>query len=134
MRSHAIIAALSLATVFVVFDGSSAHAQTQNDNIKPATNVVVQPGDSLSKIATANSTTYVRLYDANAQIAHPDVIHPGEKLKVPAANEVLASRPIPGASQAAPAVQKKLLHRSHVQPDKQLRLLCLILEVVSGIV
>lgn len=107
MRSHAIIAALSLATVFVVFDGSSAHAQTQNDNIKPATNVVVQPGDSLSKIATANSTTYVRLYDANAQIAHPDVIHPGEKLKVPAANEVLASRPIPGASQAAPAVQKK---------------------------
>lgn len=97
MRIHALIAALSVVTVFVALDGQSAHAQTQNDTTKQPTKVVVEPGDSLSKIATAQNTTYIRLYDANAQIAHPDVIHPGEDLRVPAADEVLASRPLPVA-------------------------------------
>lgn len=104
MRLHAIIAALSLVTVFVVLDGQLAHAQIQNETTtKPANMVAVQPGDSLTKIAKANNTTYIRLYDANAQIADPDVIHPGDNLRVPAADEVLASRPMP--QEAAPASQ-----------------------------
>lgn len=109
MRIYAIIAALSLAAVFAVLDVQSAHAQTQNEITKPVTTVVVQPGDSLTKIATTNSTTYVRLYDANTQIADPDVIHPGDSLRVPAADEVLASRPLPQAPTpvaAAPATRQ----------------------------
>lgn len=98
MRSHALIAALSVVTVFVALDGQSAHAQTQNDIAKPATTVTVQPGDSLTKIATEHSTTYVRVYDANVQIEHPDIIHPGTNLRIPEAEEVLPSRPLPAAA------------------------------------
>lgn len=111
MRLYALIAALTVVTAIVSLDGQSAHAQTQNETTQPATQqVVVQPGDSLSKIATANSTTYVRLYDANTQIANPDVIHPGESIRVPAADEVIASRPLPSAAPqpvaAAPVAQQ----------------------------
>lgn len=106
MRLKALLAALSVVTVVAVLDGQAAHAQTtQNDTTTapPANNVVVQPGDSLSKIATANATTYTRMYDANPVVEHPDVIHPGQQLRVPAADEQLPSRPLPAAPVAAAA-------------------------------
>lgn len=59
--------------------------------------VTVQPGDTLTKVASGHQTTYVRLYDANPHIAHPDVIRPGDALRIPAADEVLTSRPLPTA-------------------------------------
>lgn len=79
----------------------------------------VQPGDSLSKIAEVEKTTWVRLYDANADIADPNIIHPGEKVTVPLADQKLPDRygeltaeqvaampTVAAASaQAAPAVQ-----------------------------
>ncbi len=114
MRLHAIIAALSLATVFVMLDGSSAHAQTPEEtNIKAPINVVVEPGDNLTGIATANGTTYVRLFDANTQIADPDIINPGDNIRVPAADEVLASRPLPeNAPVQAPIAQSAVQPRA----------------------
>lgn len=106
MRLYALIAALSVVTAVVAFDSQSAHAQTQNENTKPATQqVVVQPGDSLTGIATAHATTYVRLYDANETIQNPDVIHPGDNVRIPAADEVIPSRPLPTAAPAV-AVQQ----------------------------
>lgn len=57
--------------------------------------VTVQPGDSLDKIATANGTTYPRLYDANTQISQPDLIYPNQQLRIPAADETLTPRPLP---------------------------------------
>jgi hypothetical protein len=107
MRSFAIIAALSLATVFVMLNKSSAHAQTPEEtNTKPVTtavtNVIVQPGDNLTAIATANSTTYVRLFDANTQIVDPDIINPGDIIRIPAADEVLTSRSLPENTPAQP--------------------------------
>ncbi len=106
MRLYALIAALSVVTAVVSLDSQSAHAQsTQNEITKPAaTQVVVNPGDSLSNIATAHATTYVRLYDANAQIENPDVIHPGQSIRVPAPEEVIPSRPMPTAPVAQPVV------------------------------
>lgn len=62
--------------------------------------VTVQKGDSLSAIATAHNTTWVRLYDANTNIANPDVINPGDQIRIPNADEQLAHRALP---QAAPA-------------------------------
>ena len=59
--------------------------------------VEIQPGDTLSKIAEAKSTTYVRIFDANAFIANPNVIYPGNKVRIPKADEVLASRELPTA-------------------------------------
>lgn len=100
MRRYALIAALSVVTAVVSLNGQSAHAQsTENDTTKPAAQmVVVAPGDSLSKIATAHSTTYTRLYDANTEIQNPDVIHPGQNVRIPAADEVIPARPLPTAA------------------------------------
>lgn len=102
MRFNAIIAAtISSAAVFAVLGNSPAHAQTSKtqNNEQPAQTqkvepkiVEVKPGDYLSKIANENQTTYVRIFDANTSIADPDVIHPGEKLRIPTADEKLVSR------------------------------------------
>ena len=54
--------------------------------------VTVAEGDSLSSIAEANGTTWTRLFDANESIANPDAINPGDKIRVPAADEQLADR------------------------------------------
>ena len=54
--------------------------------------VTVAEGDSLSKIAEAKQTTYVRVFNANDKIANPDVINPGQELRIPAADEELPDR------------------------------------------
>lgn len=45
----------------------------------------VQPGDNLSKIAAKYpGVTWSKIYEANKDlIKDPDVIHPGQKLKIP---------------------------------------------------
>jgi hypothetical protein len=102
MRINALLATLTVATAIAGLSGASVSAQSQNqtENQTPKqANVVVQPGDNLSKIASAHATTYVRLYDANTQIAHPDIIHPGDNIRIPNADEQLASRPLPSDAQ-----------------------------------
>lgn len=54
--------------------------------------VAVQSGDTLTSIATANDTTYDRLFDANDTLTDPNVINPGQQLRVPAASEQLPDR------------------------------------------
>lgn len=88
--------------------GASASADTTNKSgaasnpAKPAPHMVtVQPGDYLTKIAEDNSTTYVRIYDANTTIDNPDLIFPGEQLRIPTADEQLTDRPLPAEAQAA---------------------------------
>lgn len=89
-----IVAAITLA---VAISGGSAQAEA------PGTTVQVQPGDSLSAIAEAHGTTYQRLFDANPTIADPNIIHPGDSVRIPAPDEQLPSRPLPGTQVAAPA-------------------------------
>ncbi|HEX7368602.1 MAG TPA: transglycosylase family protein [Candidatus Saccharimonadales bacterium] len=64
---------------------------------------VVQPGDTLAGIAGQQQTTYVRLFDANTQISDPDLIYPGEQIRIPAAGEQLPDRPLPVSAPAVPA-------------------------------
>ena len=47
----------------------------------------VAPGDSLSKIATKyQGVTWQKIFEANRdQIKNPDLIHPGQKLRIPTA-------------------------------------------------
>ncbi|HEY3028373.1 MAG TPA: LysM peptidoglycan-binding domain-containing protein [Pyrinomonadaceae bacterium] len=47
----------------------------------------VQSGDSLSKIATKyKGVTWQKIFEANRdQINNPDLIHPGQKLRIPTA-------------------------------------------------
>lgn len=73
-------------------------------------NVTVQPGDMLVKIAEDHQTTYTRLFDANPQVADPNVIKPGDVIRIPAADEQLTPRAMPQAAvapqpAAAPASQ-----------------------------
>jgi LysM repeat protein len=57
--------------------------------------VTVAEGDSLSSIAEKYQSTWVRLYSANESIQNPDVINPGQQLRVPTVDEQLADRPLP---------------------------------------
>lgn len=57
--------------------------------------VTVNEGDSLSTIAAAHNTTWVRLFNANEVVQNPDVITAGMQLRVPTPEEQLADRPLP---------------------------------------
>ncbi|MBX3299691.1 MAG: LysM peptidoglycan-binding domain-containing protein [Acidobacteria bacterium] len=44
----------------------------------------VEPGDSLSKIGAKYGIAWKAIFDANRdQISNPDLIHPGQELKIP---------------------------------------------------
>jgi nucleoid-associated protein YgaU len=58
-------------------------------NVAPGSEVIytVQAGDSLSKIAQQyKGVTWQKIFEANRdQIKNPDLIHPGQKLRIPSA-------------------------------------------------
>jgi LysM repeat protein len=105
MRLKAFSAALTVAALASVAPMASAHAAPQNTSPKNNKQnvVVVKAGDTLSGIATDHQTTYVRLFNANDAIANPDVIHPGENVRIPDPSEQLPDRPLPQAAPAAVA-------------------------------
>jgi LysM repeat protein len=92
--SSLIGAAVSLA---VLFGGPAVSAAEKPSTEKKREDkyVVVESGDYLDKIAKANGTTFQRLFYANTEIADPDVIYPGQKLRIPKADEQLAERALP---------------------------------------
>lgn len=104
MHIKALTAGLVLAAITAV--GSAGHAEALNQTTtasshkKKVTKVRVQPDDSLVKIAKRHGTTYVRLYDANTQIKDPDLIYPGQVVRIPAPGEKLPHRlkPAPAPS------------------------------------
>lgn len=102
MLPKVVLATALVAGIAVVGNVQTVHAESQPNTSNNQTKVVVQPGDSLSKIANNHQTTYVRLFDANTNIEHPDVIHPGEEVRIPAADEQIPARQLPGAVKPAP--------------------------------
>ena len=65
-----------------------------------AQNVIVQDGDYLAKIAIDHNTTYLRLFYANTNIADPDLIYPGDTVRIPDAGETLAARELVSSAPA----------------------------------
>lgn len=63
--------------------------------------ITVQNGDYLEKLATANETTSLRMFYANADISNPDLIFPDQQMRVPSAEETLAERAVPANQQIA---------------------------------
>lgn len=55
----------------------------------------IQPGDNLTKIAKAHTTTVERLWSANPELTNPDRIEPSQSLKIPDNDEVLPEREMP---------------------------------------
>lgn len=69
---------------------------TPTEAAEPAPVIItVGKGDSLSKIAAAHNTTWVRLFDANESITDPNVINPGQEIRIPRDDETFTSRPLP---------------------------------------
>jgi LysM repeat protein len=67
----------------------------------------VVAGDSLSKIAKAHDIeSWTRLFDANLEVEHPDVIYVGQKLVIPGADDEYPVRPLP-APPAPPAPEPR---------------------------
>ena len=69
-----------------VRSGSSSTAPSDSSN-ESGRSYVVKPGDSLSKIAQqvyGNMNDWRKIYDANREIIKdPDLIHPGQTLRLP---------------------------------------------------
>jgi LysM repeat protein len=60
-----------------------------------AKKLTVIPNDNLTKLAAANNVTIQRLYDANTDINDPDLIFPGQAIRVPDPSEQIAHRDMP---------------------------------------
>ena len=101
MRLNAILVGTFASVTLLVAGSQTAHAQTPTpENINQTKTTKVQPGNTLSGIAKEQGTTYVRLFNANTNIANPDKIFPGQDIRIPAADEQLASRSITTAVQS----------------------------------
>ena len=106
MKLTAVVAGLLGAAVFTIagphhVSAQSQTAQTNKNQSKPPVNVTVAEGDTLTGIADANKTTYVRIFDANDKITDPDLIYPGDSYRIPDVNEQLPDRAIPADYVAA---------------------------------
>lgn len=95
MKFNVKLTAIALTGAIALFGApSAAHATEKKEDTKPAaqTTVEVKEGDTLSSIADANKTTYVRLFNANDSLTSPDAINAGQSLRVPKADEQLPDR------------------------------------------
>lgn len=72
-----------------VQSGSSSTAPAPVEPAKTVKTYVVQKGDSLSKIAKqeyGKASDWPKIFEANRDIIkNPDLIHPGQTLKIPSA-------------------------------------------------
>jgi LysM repeat protein len=118
MKLAPFASGLAVATAVALAHGPAAHAQTQNKNQsnQAKNTVVVHEGDTLDGIATLHQTTYVRLFDANTEIQDPNIIYPGQNVRIPDANEQLTDRPLPSATVAAPAAPQVSYQRPSYVP------------------
>lgn len=89
MRLFAIALMLSV-TGALIFGGNIGSAAEKPNNKNKI--ILVKKGDTLSKIAKKNSTTYKRLFNANENIKNPDLIYSGDKVRIPGKNEKLKNR------------------------------------------
>ena len=107
MQFSVKLTALALAGAISLFGATSASA-------KESAEVTINPGDTLEIIAEAHDTTYPRVFNANAHIAHPDLINAGDTVRIPAEDEELPDRfgemQAVAQAQAAVAAQAQAQH------------------------
>lgn len=66
--------------------------KTKKDTATKVVTVTVKSGDTLEAIAKEHDTTFVRLFNANKSIGHPDHINVGDKITIPKKDKELANR------------------------------------------
>lgn len=103
MKTKLVFLALGAMATLVLANSAPAEAKSNETDKKTEVAaekvVTVRSGDTLEAIAEAHNTTYVRLFNANPAITHPDVIDIGDKITIPAEEKELEDR----FSQVAPA-------------------------------
>lgn len=87
----AIIAVFSVVLFLAPTANATEKTETKKEE-KPPVVVAIQPGDTLTSIADAHSTTYVRIFNANEFIVNPDVVNAGDEIRIPTADEELPDR------------------------------------------
>ncbi len=103
MRLVALSLAAIMSTLIIGASSPVAHAApAPKVNKTESKMVTIEPGDYLSAIATEHSSTVQRLFDANTKIENPNLIYPGDQVRIPAADEKLTTRPMPVAAAPAP--------------------------------
>ncbi len=121
MQSKIGLMTLGVITPLVLLNGTTVQAKSETTDTKTASSkskpaekapekpapvyVDVQLGDTLSAIADRYQTSYVRIFDANEQIANPDVIDVGQRFRIPDPSEQLPDRVLPAAPEVQAAVQ-----------------------------
>lgn len=103
MRAIALSAAALVSAFGIGLSSVTAYAAPEKETKPSSQMVTIEPGDSLSKIAKAHDSTVQRLFDANTAIENPDLIYPGDEVRVPHKDEKLTTRPMPTAAAPAPA-------------------------------
>ena len=105
MRLLAAISGISLAAILFIASPTATYATSQQAT-NPAQKVEVKSGDTLSGIAKEHQTTYVRLFNANNNIKNPDLIFPGDTIRIPSPDEKLADRGIVASTSMRPQPAK----------------------------
>ncbi len=120
MQSKFGLVALSVMATLVLFGGDVAEAKSEKTDKKATEDtsvvakkeekpkpvyVTIKPGDSLAAIAESKNTSYVRIFNANDKITNPDMIYPGDKVRIPTEDEELPDR----FSELTPAVQAQVV-------------------------
>ena len=99
MRTIALSIVAMLGMTLLGSGGNVAHAATLTATTKPDSQLVkIESGDTLTAIAENKKSTVERIYAANEKLENPDVIFPGDELRIPTATEQLPSRPLPVAA------------------------------------
>jgi LysM repeat protein len=93
MQKFVLGAGVSLASLLILISRGTTHAQSIKQENKPKNvYVVIKKNDTLTKIAKKHNSSYVRIFNANKKIKNPNIIYPGDKLRIPANNEKLPKR------------------------------------------
>lgn len=97
MQLNIKLTALGVLASVVLLSAPDASAQEAKSTTKTKQKdshkvVKVKAGDTLSSIAKAHKTTYVKLFNANKNIKDPNVIDVGDKIRIPKKGEKLADR------------------------------------------
>lgn len=119
VRVFASVVTGLIAVAFIGASTAPVHAQEEvNQETKQEIKVEIESGDTLSAVAKEHDTTYRRLFDANKQIEHPDIIFPGDEVRIPDEDEKLQERKLPEGV-TPPVVEAKPAPAPAPQPAVQ---------------
>lgn len=102
MRTLLVTAAALASTLLTtgIASADAPNAPPAKPIVAAEQKVIIQDGDYLSRIAADHNTTYLRIFYANDKINNPDLIFPGDIVRIPTEDETLVARSLPTSAPA----------------------------------